>query len=244
MVFTHEVKTNVLVDLAKVAKLCQQHGLPGWAKTITSQLMAKVRNYQEPDGQNPVDALQGKGGATVETFELMFCNELSRYIDVMPLDRDRIHQAIPPFEYLNHLVIAHLAPIEQVVFHMLKAKNLSRVRGHRQCLKSGVPLEYLHTIIHAYHNKSLLLGFILGIDDGSNMQDKLRDIDKRDKRYKEYERLCNRTLFLYEQYTAYPSDEIDRVCRYYTRNCWGRPYDPEAAAKMAEQALQANQQEQ
>ncbi len=209
MVFTNK-RGVVLVQLAKVAKLCEQSGLVGWDRWLREVIKLKVGSYEGPDCRDVLEKLKrGKWlNQDVETYETMLCNELSTYIDIMPLDRNKIPTQAPPFMFLNNIVLAHAAEIEVLVAHLLVNKEAQTGKEHMQCFEAEVPIEYLHTLVRSYHNKVLLMGYL------------------GKKHLIEYEELSRKCWDFYDQYQLYPPEEIDRVSKYYARTCLGEPYRP------------------
>ncbi len=241
MGFTNKKRAEVLVMLAKAAKLCGQCELVGWDRWLWEVIKHKVGNYEGPDCREMLQAINQNGlPQSVETYETMLCNELSTYIDIMPLDKTRIKKQAPPFELLNDIVLAHAKPIAELVSHILdRKKKLSESEDeYAHCFEAGVPLEYLHTLIRAYHNKSLLLGFLLGKDGVGGLDAMFAEPEKYCARDEEYEQLGEKYRALLDHYTDYSQEEIDRVTNHYGRTCLGYSPEPKNIPRSKQQKVE------
>lgn len=206
MVVSVEKKTDVALKVVLAAKLCDKHGFGGWAMRMSKELIPRINTYVGPTCSELLEAdeLPGRGNVAVETFETMLCNQLSSYIDCMQLKS--LPGQLPPFKFMNGIVLEHASSVGLLLTAIVIAHG-DESESSTQCLDAGVPLEYLHTLIRAYHNKALLLGFLqkLHTDDFAGLFDK-----------------CNE---LSEQYNSYPPAEIHRVCSRYGRTYLGKVYD-------------------
>lgn len=206
MTLNDNQKMEAAVLLAKAGKLCKQHGYLDWDVKIRRELIPRVKNYAGPDCDDLVALLQkGKTIDKVETFETMLCNQLSTYIDVMKIRT--YPDDLPPFKLLNEIVFQFIGKVEFLVSQIL-SNGPADAEESKQCLEAGVPLEYLHTMVRAYNNKVLLLGF----------QQKSHTL--------EFSQLYDRRHELFEQYNSYSVREVARVSLHYGRDCVGQYYGP------------------
>lgn len=236
MVLVSKKVNDLSFDLLIVGKLCANHGLPEWETRIRKKLIPKIRSWKGPECEDLMATLKAEPrNGSVETFETMVCNALSTYVDDMPLDKERIDKTRQPFDYLNFLVLQHAKVVESAVFQIVSARGLGSDDGYQKCRDAQVPLEYLHTLIRAYHNKALLLGYLLRKDDKADLQQKIKDPAKYGKMNQEYQELLEICNILFDQYQEYPAEEINRVCAHYGRNCWGRRYEPTVSPQSAQE---------
>lgn len=219
MVVSAEKKTEVVDKLMMAARLCAKHGFVDWSRRMNKELIPKIKAYEGPACIELLDAgeLPRSGDDNVEMFETVLCNGVSTYIDVMELRS--LPEQLPPFKYLNGIVLENAATLGALVTQVMVAHGAESESG-TQCIDAGLPLEYLHTLIRAYYNKGLLLGFL----------QKLRS--------EEFKYLSDKCDQLFGQYNTYSEDEIHRVCMHYGRTCHGKFYDGKKylAKKAKEQA--------
>jgi|GEM_PF-6137096 len=230
MVLSNDEKMEAIGDVAKAAKLCRMHGLLGWDKELTHDLVPRIRQWNGPTCEDVQPSLKRrkrrkrrKRAVEVETFETMLCNQLCTYIHLMPLDRSRMAERIQPFEYMNHLVLQHLRPIELAVAKLLFSGTYM---SKKLFLAAGVPPEYLHTQLRAYDVKARLLGYILGVSDDDDVNAKASECGKNLKKHDEYEELIERGETLLKQYQMYPEEDRERVATHYGRTCLNAEYPP------------------
>lgn len=198
MTVSEQKKEDVELKLVGAARLCSKHGYRDWAKKITGECIPRVREFAGPECSDMLGALDQLRSRAIaaETFETMLCNQVSTYIDVMKLKT--LPDDLPPFKYLNGIVLEHVYCVGTLITQMLN--------DHESCLEAGIPLEYLHTVIRAYNNKVLLLGFIKKLHT------------------EEFRLLYDKQNGLQDQYNLYPSEEIHRVCSHYGRTSLGEHY--------------------
>jgi hypothetical protein len=206
MAVSHKTKEEVELKLVGAARLCSKHGYRDWALKISRELVPRVREFEGPDCVDMMAVLDKLRARSIgpETFETMLCNQLSTYIEVMKLHN--LPEDIPPFKCLNGIVLEHVSSVGTLLTQMWN-DHVGDSYGD-SCLAAGIPLEYLHTIIRAYNNKVLLLGFL----------QKTHTV--------EFEKLYDKRNELRKEYNLYPPEEIKRVCRHYGRTCLGEYYTP------------------